>query len=149
MEKRPELADWGGMRKEIRNSVEVKSSNQCFKMCVNVNKTILYKQRQRTFSKITVVLWKEHLHFKWWKAECVFILLDDLQQNHRSVKASNEPLIAGRPSEPPAPQQITSCPSCDYLVSALFVLAQLNRTLLFLVTEMTGSANYVEMTILK
>lgn len=54
MEKRPEPAGRGELEEEIRDSVEVKCSNQCFKMCVNVNLTILYKQRQRTVSKITM-----------------------------------------------------------------------------------------------
>lgn len=54
MERKPEPADRGGLEEEIRDSVEVKCSNQCLKMFVNVNLTILYKQRQRTVSKITM-----------------------------------------------------------------------------------------------
>lgn len=58
-------------------------------------------------------------------------------------------LITTKASEPPYPEEELCSQAVISLFLSLFVLIKHNHTFLFLVSKMTGSTNYVEMTILK
>lgn len=90
----------------------------------NISRYILFTGNSRIFNKIAtynsveiIACFEKNTFLSGKKAECVRELLEDLRQTQR-VKACNVPLITAKLSEPPAPQEVTSFSSCDYLISS-------------------------------